>query len=376
MSGSSRAARRPALVTTTIHVPEALEAYAADAVRSGHRDALFVVVGDRGTPPEAGAWCRRLAAASGLEVRYLGVEDQEDYLGAYPELRAHLPWTSIQRRTVGMLLAYQEGCDPIITVDDDNHRVDDDFIGTHQLAGRVATLPALVTDSGWVNVCSFLVEARGRDFYHRGHPLGQRWRDERVRETGFTGLVAVNAGLWLGDPDVDAIQRLTCPVDAVEFRGAGSFALGPGTWSPFNSQNTALTRDAVAAYFLSPCIGRYDDIWASYVVCAIAQHLGHAVAFGRPLVRQERNQHDLWRDLEQEAGPMRATDALWPFLKRLPLTGADYRGCAIEVCGALRAWLADDARSDLPPEARRLFADFTTGLETWTTCIARADRGP
>jgi hypothetical protein len=272
-----------------------------------------------------------------------------------------------------MLVAYQEGCDPIITIDDDNYRVDDDFIGGHQLAGRVVTLPALVSESGWVNVCASLVEAKGRDFYHRGHPLGQRWQGERVRETAFSGLVAVNAGLWLGDPDVDAIQRLACPVDAVEYRRAGSFALGPGTWSPFNSQNTALARDVVPAYFLSPCIGRYDDIWASYVVCAIAQHLGHAVAFGRPLVRQERNQHDLWRDLEQEAGPMRATDALWPFLKGLPLTGADYGTCAIEVCGALRAWLAGEAGSALPAEARRLFADFTTGLEAWTACIARAN---
>lgn len=361
-------------MTTTIHVPAALEGYAADAVRFGHREALFIVAGDRRTPPDAGAWCRRLEDATGVEIRYLGVEDQEDYLAAFPELAAHLPWNSIQRRNVGILMAYQEGCDPIITIDDDNLRFDDDFIGRHQLAGGIAALPALASDSGWVNVCSFLVEAKGRDFYHRGHPLGQRWRGERVDETEFSGHVAVNAGLWLGDPDVDAIQRLACPVDAVGYRGPGSFALGQGTWSPFNSQNTALARDAVAAYFLSPRIGRYDDIWASYVVCAIAHHLGHAVAFGRPLVRQERNQHDLWRDLDQEAAPMRATDALWPFLKGLTLTGPDYHSCAIEVCAALRAWLAEEGV--VAPETRRLVADFVSGLETWSLSIARAESRP
>lgn len=38
----------------------------------------------------------------------------------------------------------------------------------------------------------------------------------------------------------------------------------------------------------SPNIGRYDDIWAGYIVLAIADHLDHAVAFGFPLVKQAR----------------------------------------------------------------------------------------
>jgi hypothetical protein len=37
-----------------------------------------------------------------------------------------------------------------------------------------------------------------------------------------------------------------------------------GTWCPFNSQNTALHRDLIPAYVLSPLIGRMDDIWARY----------------------------------------------------------------------------------------------------------------
>jgi hypothetical protein len=38
----------------------------------------------------------------------------------------------------------------------------------------------------------------------------------------------------------------------------------------------------------------------SDVLTRIAEHLDHAICFGEPLVRQERNPHDLWRDLDAE----------------------------------------------------------------------------
>jgi hypothetical protein len=44
-----------------------------------------------------------------------------------------------------------------------------------------------------------------------------------------------------------------------------SYVMANGTWCPFNSQNTALHRDLIPAYVLSPLIGRMDDIWARHV---------------------------------------------------------------------------------------------------------------
>jgi len=44
-----------------------------------------------------------------------------------------------------------------------------------------------------------------------------------------------------------------------------SYVMANGTWCPFNSQNTALHRDLIPAYVLSPLIGRMDDIWARCV---------------------------------------------------------------------------------------------------------------
>ena len=53
---------------------------------------------------------------------------------------------------------------------------------------------------------------------------------------------------------------------------------GKGTWSPFNSQNTALSAKIIPAYPLSPKVGRYDDIWASYVIYRIAGPLRCCIA--------------------------------------------------------------------------------------------------
>lgn len=51
---------------------------------------------------------------------------------------------------------------------------------------------------------------------------------------------------------------------------------------------------------MSWCVGRYDDIWPSYVVEAIANHLGQLISFGPPVVYQERNPHNYFVDFDNE----------------------------------------------------------------------------
>ena len=139
----------------------------------------------------------------------------------------------------------------------------------------------------------------------------------------------------------------------------GTVALQPGTWSPFNSQNTALMRDAVPAYFLSPYTGRYDDIWASYVVERIAQHMGHIIAFGEPLVRQKRNEHNLWRDLDAERNGMILTDGFCAALREVRLLGTSYHDCLGEIIEGLpAAW----------PEQE----PWTESMKQWRTSFWRA----
>jgi hypothetical protein len=332
---------KTSIVTTTINIPVLLLKYAQNAQRYGHKDLDFVVIGDRKSPPETGDFCKSVPHYACV---YLDIPAQREYLSRFPELWSHLRFDSVQRRNIGMLLAYENGADVVITIDDDNFVMDQDFVGFHGAAGAVRELPTYGSSSGWFNVCSFLEADHGVEFYHRGYPRKMRWSEEGHQATCSQGArrVAVNAGLWLDSPDIDALTRMERQLVVRGFNRkwpGSNVALHPGTWSPFDSQNTALMRDAVPAYFLSPYTGRYDDIWGSYILTRIAQHFGDVVSYGEPLVRQERNPHDLWKDLDVERNGMILTDDLCASLRSIPLTGATYHACFGEIAAALpSAW--------------------------------------
>jgi len=328
------------IVTTTINIPELLPEYAENAKYYGHTDLDFIVIGDCKSPVETADFCK---AVPHYPCLYLDIAAQQQYLNRFPELWNHLRFDSIQRRNIGTLLAYERGADVVITIDDDNFVMRQDLVGTHGMVGSVRELPTYGSTSGWFNVCSFLYADDGIKFYHRGYPQKERWTEYRqfVTCSRVARRIAVNAGLWLDNPDIDALTRMERQpvVRGMKSSGKGSFALHAGTWSPFNSQNTAIMRDAIPAYFLSPYIGRYDDIWASYVITRIAEHLNHAICFGEPLVRQERNPHDLWKDLDSERNGMIMTDDFCAALRSIPLKHTTYHDCFGEIAAALEgAW--------------------------------------
>jgi hypothetical protein len=350
-----------------------LEKYAQNARFYRHSDLSFVVIGDKKTPPETRIFCESISARH-FPCTYLGVDDQESYLERYPSLWRHLPFNSIQRRNVGLLKAWEDGADVIITIDDDNWMLNHDFVGLHGLVGQTRELPAFETSNGWFNVCSVLEEANGTPFFHRGFPRAERWKDPFTCVSPVTRRVAVNAGLWLDDPDIDALTRIERPISVRGIRPSSPqrFVLQPGTWSPFNSQNTALARDVIPAYFLSPCLGRYDDIWSSYIVDRIAEHLGDVIAFGQPLLRQNRNEHNLWQDMENERIGMLLTDEFCAALRAIPLSGASYHECFGETVEKLpAAWRPGAAWTDAMRAAREGLCE---GMAIWHSVFNGVDR--
>jgi hypothetical protein len=247
-----------------------------------------------------------------------------------------------------------------------------DFVGLHGVVGARREMPAYASTSGWFNVCSALEVDDDVEFYHRGFPREMRWTEASHFTTSARSerLVAVNAGFWLDDPDIDAVTRIVRQpvVRGLKQSWAGNFALDPGTWSPFNSQNTALMRSAVPAYFLSPYVGRYDDIWASYILSRIAGHLNHAISFGEPLVRQQRNPHDLWKDLDVERNGMIMTTEFCDALRALVLRGAGYAECFGEIAIGLRqAWQEGERWTESQKEWRTKLLE---GMEIWGNVFA------
>lgn len=337
-----------AIVTTTINIPQLLDDYCRDARQYGHEDVVLYVIGDQKTPAVAGEFCAGLQKRYGYTVHYLGIKDQLVYLANYPRLRDHLPFNSIQRRNIGLFAAYASGADVIITIDDDNFLVEEDFVGQHSVVGTEQEIPSVSSSTGWYNVCDLLEERQNLPFYHRGYPMGQRWRPGEITRQERRGRLVVNAGLWLEAPDIDALTWLDLPIEATAYKGTypQGVTLAAGTWSPFNSQNTALAREVIPAYFLSPNIGRYDDIWASYIVRKIADHRGDMVRFGHPLVRQKRNPHNYFKDFDNERLGMELTDTFVAALRSIELQGHDYQTCFAEIATALEERQGDIVGSD------------------------------
>ncbi len=356
-----------ALIITTINVPELLLDYAKDAV-AHRRELKIYVAGDRKTPEPAVEFCRSVERETGISCEYLGVSEQELLLRPWPDFAATLPWNSIQRRNVAVLKAAMDGAETVVTVDDDNFIVGSDYFGSHAITGTEVELDSMgqARAGGWFNICRFLRDADQRRFFPRGYGMAARRiaDDPAFPQCRERKRVVVNAGLWLGDPDIDGVTRLAAPIDVRSYDGPEHFFVAGGVWTPFNSQNTALARELLPAYFLSPDVGRYDDIFASFVVKRIADHLGHGIAFGAPIVRQDRNEHDLYDDFDQERMGMRLTDVFITALEQASLSADNYADCALELCPQLEEQLRDNPL--LSAQDRQALAAFCSAYQLWT----------
>lgn len=303
------------VATTTIHIPVLLEDYSIIARENSINDLFFVVAGDVKTPEECKSFCKEIQDKFGFETIYLGLEEQQS---EYPKLTNFIPKNSISRRNFAILKAYEMGANTIIMVDDDNFpALGKNYFKSHSVVGRTQYLNIVQTKNGWFNVCDTLLEKHGTKFFHRGFPFCYRQETETkiLRENV---KIALNEGLWIDAPDTDAITWLNSPDLQVnsymrELYGE-TFAIANNTWSPINSQNTAIMREAVPSYFLNPLNLRYDDIWAGYVFEKVAKHLGYSVTFGSPLVEQRRNPHDYLTDLRKEIDGMVKTPS---FIEKL-----------------------------------------------------------
>ena len=259
------------IVTTTINpVTEAIERF--DALPDWH----LVVIGDQKTPKNY-----RLRRGT-----YVSPHEQETY---DRDLSRAIGWNCIQRRSFGLLWAADMGADVIAVVDDDN--IPYEHWGQDLMVGRPVEVNYYTVNSPAFDPVGATNEGR---LWHRGFPLALLPDRDYSAAQPQTVVPDIQADLWNGDPDIDAICRMEhrpeCNFDPTYF------PLAANRWGPFNSQNTFLSRSVLKDYFLFPHIGRMDDIWASYYV----QSLGHHVVYGRPSVYQQRNEHDLVVDMKAE----------------------------------------------------------------------------
>jgi hypothetical protein len=198
------------------------------------------------------------------------------------------------RKNIGYLLAMRAGAESILETDDDNIP-EPGFWEDRPKSLRVKN----VRNAGWVNVYRYFSEAK---IWPRGFPL------ETVNSTvtPYASLpksevsCPIQQGLADENPDVDAIYRLLLPLPQ-RFHRNRRVALGPASWCPFNSQNTLWWSETFPLLYLpATCSFRMTDLWRSLIAQRITSENGWYVLFHEPTVRQERNDHDLLRDLQDE----------------------------------------------------------------------------
>jgi hypothetical protein len=205
-----------------------------------------------------------------------------------------LPEKHYGRKNIGYLLAAREGASQILETDDDNMPYPA-FWNPYPLVNDVA----VVENCGWVNLYAYFTDQK---IWPRGFPL--EFLEKAVPEMNKLPQrqikCPVHQGLANENPDVDAVYRLTYPLP-VNFEKGRNIALGPGSWCPFNSQVNVWFREAFMLMYLpSYCSFRMTDIWRSFVAQRILHENDMAVLFTPPTVWQERNDHNLLKDFQDE----------------------------------------------------------------------------
>lgn len=246
-----------------------------------HRKIDFIVIGDSKSPSQF--------QLDGCD--FWSIQRQ---LSLPFQLAQITPQRHYSRKNLGYLLAIQNGCTELVETDDDNipkpafWETSEKNVTAH-----------LFENSGWVNVYHYFTE---NFIWPRGFPL----EELQKKQTPLASLkqqisyCPIQQGLADDNPDVDAIYRLTYPLP-IQFETPAHLALGRNAWSPFNSQNTYWFREAFALLYLpSFCSFRMTDIWRSYVAQRIAWECNWNILYHSPTVWQERNDHNLMKDFEDE----------------------------------------------------------------------------
>ena len=310
---------------------------------------------------------------------YLSVEKQKT-LG----YRIHdlLPYKSYGRKNIGYLYAIQHGAKIIYETDDDNSPTSGEITFHQKESGDFYVYK---TDSVVVNPYEHFGQST---IWPRGYPLDHIADPPSHKFVKCEGVEAsIQQGVVNGDPDVDAIFRLTrkdAGVDLnVEFDAkAPPVVLPPNTLAPFNSQNTLFLHKALWALLLPTTVTfRVTDIWRGYWAQRLLWDLGSQLSFFPPNAVQYRNAHNYLSDFIEEHELYHESSRLVEFLKNWEPTKEDFFRRILELSVAMvqngfwgvhdailtEAWLADlvsigyeiPAVSSVPKPCKKVISEET-----------------
>lgn len=290
--------KKTALVVTSIASPN--EVLQSLAKGSAENNISFYVIGDTKSPENF--------VLEGCNFYSIEKQRQLSF-----EIAKLCPERHYTRKNIGYLIAIQEGADLIIETDDDNFPKAEFW----QKRKRKHHVP-FAEENSWLNIYHFFSE---QFVWPRGFALEQLQKPvPSIQEFDIQEKICpIQQGLADENPDVDAIYRLAYPLP-LKFK-EGKIAIGKGSWCPFNSQNTTWFKEVFPLLYLpSYCSFRMTDIWRSFVAQRILWENDWFLLFHEPTVWQERNEHNLMKDFQDEIPGYLNNNRITEELENLNLT--------------------------------------------------------
>lgn len=213
-------------------------------------------------------------------------------------------------RCFGFLMAYRDGADMILTLDDD--------VRPRGLPICAAHIQAMNSHPRWVPSIPGM-RTRGLPYFNLGKLD-----------------VVMNMGLWSNVPDLDAVQTLAGHANATCFEPPkGSRIIPAGQYTCVCGMNLAFIRKAIPLCYF-PLMGhkqkyaRFDDIWCGVVAQKILGHLGWRLSVGDPSIEHIRAS-DHMKNLIKEAPGIAANEWIWKVVDAVRLTASNPIDCMIQM---------------------------------------------
>lgn len=244
-----------------------------------------------------------------------------NYKGVVPiegSCMLYSPRNHYARKNLGYLEAIKKGAKLIYSTDDDN------IPNSKWQLRNISVRASESVGTGWYNVYDIL----SKEFiWPRGFSL-RHLNDYTKLGGGNNFQSSIQQGLADGEPDVDAIWRITMGRQH-EFEKIKSIYLKKDSWCPFNTQSTWFFPKAFPLMYLPiTCSMRCTDIWSGFIAQRILWEINEGVTFHSPSeVFQDRNEHDLLKDFEDEIDGYLKNDMIVETLSELQLKSGEENIC-------------------------------------------------
>ncbi|RNA10032.1 hypothetical protein BpHYR1_001385 [Brachionus plicatilis] len=262
------------------------------------------------------------------------------------------PLNSYTRKNIGYLYAILNGAEFIYDTDDDNApTIDlDKYFNFND------------TEYGLIYDCQ-ISERIINPYAHfgqpqiwpRGYPLnGIKNIYNNSYVSGIRKMPLVQQGVVNGDPDVDAIFRLTKSmqyrkIDLYFDSSSPSFQIPLYKMSPYNSQNTLISYAGFWSLYLPQSVEfRLTDIWRSYWAQRLMWLINETISFSGPNAYQMRNAHNYLNDFEQEKSMYLKTEKLIDFLFDWKCVHSSFYACMIQLTADMASqefWAKSEIKS-------------------------------